>query len=401
MSDTDTLATQNTDTKEVQTPAKIGKVQRVDVAFPQDNPTNNNVEGKAGTDAGNNKDASEGANATLGANKGGVVDDKSTPPAPTFTNEQLKEYFKSVGIEFDSVDKLKEKLTPPAPEPTDEQKAEKAKAQEKRRLDLFINGGGTAEQYVAIKNIAEGELSKLSFDTTKTELLKAGFTDDEANKIIKDRYFQYDDADLTDDELEEEEEKREKAFKKRLKEYGANKLANRASHTKKQAETILQGLNEAIESEDLQAQNELSFSSNIDEQFKQLSRKDTYEIGEINGKPISPIESQVPESELATVHAMLKDPAQRQQFLYNEDGSLNTTNIVNVLAENVKLKAAMKTSYHEGATRTNAAWEKMFGTRTPQELGVGGNAQRPANGQEKQTPVKVGKVTRVTPTPQR
>lgn len=390
MPENQTTATESTQLQEPKI-AKIGKLQRVEIAIPKDNPTNNNT--TQNTDSKNN----EGANATSEANNGGAADDnktKATPPAPTeFTDEQLKEFFKSKGIDYDGIDNLKQKLTAPqtTTELTDEQKKAKALAREKRIIDRFTSDGRTIEEYMAIKGISQTDERKFAIDLAKENLKKEGFTQEEAEEFIKERYFQIDDA-----ELEQEDDETDKAFKKRTKEYFAKQLANLSSPIRTKAAGILADLNAAIEAEDLQAQNELTLSSNIDEQFKKIARKDTYEIGEINGKPITPIESEVPESELAAAWTVLKDPAKRQQFLYNQDGSPNITEIGKVLTENAKLKAAMKVSYHEGSTRTNAHWEKVFGARSPQELGVGGNTQKPT-GQKPGQPVSYGKVRKVEP----
>lgn len=362
-------------------PVKLGAVQRVEMAFPSDNQTQTNQ-------TLNN----EGANAINGASNGaeGVA-----APAPTVTDEQLKEYFKAQGIDYEGIEKLKEKLSTPVQtnvQETTEQLQAKELAKEKRMLDKFITGGGTAEQYVALKNLANGDLAELSKNTVKKELKDAGFNDTEIEGIIKERYYQY-----GEDDLEQFDEESDKDFAKRKKEYGDKILSNRSLPIKNQAAGILADIQSAIDSEDLQASNELSVSANIDEQFKTLSRKDTYEIGEINGKAIPPVESEVPETELAAVREMLLNPTSRKQFLHNQDGSLNITNITNVLVENAKLKSAIKTSYHEGSTRTNAHWEKVFPARNPQEIGIGGSQSRPNGQQNGAKPFSLGKVQRVTP----
>lgn len=379
-----------TQTQTAKQPVKLGAVERVTMTFPQEGQENNSNTVDNSSDQSANQ-SNEGANAIKDANEAAVVD--KTAAAPTFTDQQLKEYFKTQGIEYEGVDKLKDQLKPKdtALAPTEEQIKAKELAQEKRRLDKFISGGGTAEQYVALKSVAEAPIEELSKNTLKKELKDAKFSDAEIDAIIKERYYQID-----DEELEQLDDESDKAFKKRSKEYFANKLANRSLPIKNQAAGILAGIQEAINAEDLREQNELSISANIDEQFKVVNLKDTYEIGNINGKAIPPIESEVPEAEINAIHQMLRDPAQRQQLLFNQDGTSNITKIKDLLIENAKLKAAMKTSYHEGSTRTNAAWEKVFPARSAQELGVGGNQQRP-NGQNGSKIAGVGKVQRVQP----
>lgn len=378
--------------------ASIGKIQKVDLPIPQgQNPAINNpqVNSTTTTDNTNNSDENNGgATATSDANNGGAPSNGGTPPAPTELNEDtLKEFFKSKGIEYDGLEKLKEKLNyKPENLPTPEQITEAARAKEKRVVDRFITGGGTYEGYTALKSVAEADLAELSKNALKAELKTAGFDETEIDAIIKERYYQ-----ITEEELEQLDEETDKAFAKRKQQYGANKLANRSTYIKNQAAGILADLQKVIESEDLQAKNELSISSNIEEQFKKLSRKETYEIGEINKVKIPPVISEVPEPEFAEAFKKLTDPAKRKQFFENQDGSVNYTNIAELLAENAKLKAAVKVSYHEGSTRTNAHWEKTFGAKSPYELGVG--AINPINIQQngKKVPASVGKVQRVMP----
>lgn len=351
------------------TPAKVaaslGKVERLNVKMPDS--------ANAGEAApqNNNEQNNNGATATSNAKDGGAKE-KDAPPAPALTDAQLKEYFKTQGIDYEGVEKLKEKLNPKnTTEETPEQKAEYAKAREKKLVDLFVANGGTVEQYVGIKSLADSDASQLSLAALKKELKEAKFSETEVEAIIKERYYQMD-----DEEIESETKDETKDFKKRLKEYGTSKLANRSLHTKTQAQNVLKELEGEFEAEDLQRKHELTTSANIDEQFKSMSRKDTFEIGEIDKKPISPVESEVPESELAEIQSLLKDPAKRNKLLLNQDGSLNLTSIGNILAENKKLKAALKASYHEGSTRTNDYWQKLFPARTAHEIGIGGAPDR-------------------------
>lgn len=310
---------------------------------------------------------------------------------PSFTEDQKKEYFKSIGIDYEGDEQIKEKFTKQSQAPateTDEQKQEKAKLKDKRKLDLFISNGGTVEQFVAIKNFAEADLSQLSANTLKMELSDAGFDDAQIEEIIQERYYQTPDdvIDLLGDESQ-------KTLAKKKKELFTNKLTNRSAHIKSQAAAALSTLEQAIETEDLMKQREQETLSNIDEQFKKLPRKSTFEIGEINGIAISPIESEVPESEITEVRDMMKDPAKRNQFLYNQDGSVNITNITGVLAENKILKSALKVAYHEAGNRQVAIFEKTFPGRSAYEVGVGGS-KAAANNTGTKTPASFGKTTR-------
>jgi len=339
------------------------------------------------------KTNSEGANATPSANE--VVSEiKTETTAPdikdAITDEKVKEYFKSLGIDYESAEKLKEKLNHKPEDPiTEEQKAEIIKAKEKRLVDKFVSGGGTVEQYVAIKSVAEANVSELSLSNLKIELKTAGFTDEQATEIIKERYFQ-----IADEELEQFSDETDREYAKRKKEFGAKKLENHSLHTKKQAEQILADLNGVIDSEDLQKQAEADISSKIDEGFKSLPRKLTFEIGDINGKAIPPVEYEVSESDIAEVQSMLKDTSKRNKLLYNQDGSLNLTNLTNVYTRNKYLESAIKAAYHEGGSRQKAEIEKIFPSKTGYALGVGGSPSKPTG--EKPKVAGFGKTQKIS-----
>ena len=375
-----------------QTPqiAKVGKMQKVEMAFPQDNQAQNTQ-----TDGNIGNINNEGANANTDATNGAAAASANTAPAPTAlpTPEQLKEYFKTLNIEYDGDEKIKEKLTAPAQtttQETPEQIQAKELAKEKRRLDKFISGGGTAEQYVAIKGVAEVDANKFAIDTAKSDLMKSGLTQEEAETFLKEQYFQIDDA-----ELEQEEDETDKAFKKRTKEYFANQLANLSSPIRTKAAGILADLNAAIESEDLHAQKEVTLSAKIDEDFKALPRKLQIEIGKIGTTDVLPIDYDVSETDIAEVKAILKDPAQRQQLLYNQDGSLNIARISQALLKEKAFDSAGKVLFHSGMTKAIADFEKVFPARSAQEVGVGGSQQKP-NGQ-KGAPASFGKTERAKP----
>lgn len=395
-------AQQATDTTQNQEPkiASIGKIERVTMTFPQEGvTTNNDLQNQDNSQGDQNNDATtnnEGADATPQADNGGAVENKNatTPPAPTLpTPDQLKEYFKSLNIEYEGDDKIKEKLaaTQNQPQLTDEQVKAQEAAKEKRVLDKFISGGGTIDQFVALRQVAEADVKELSTNTLKKELKDAGFNDQEIDGIIKERYYQYGDEDL-----EQLEDETDKAFAKRKKEYGDKLLSNRSLPIKTQAANILKGIQDAINSEDLDAQNEEKISSKIEDDFKALPRKLKIEIGVIGKDTVPPVDYDVSEQDLAEVKAILKDPAQRQQLLLNPDGSWNITRITQALLKEKAFDSAAKISYLEAQTRNNAIWMEKFGARSPQEIGIGGIPKQ-NNGNQKNQPAGVGKVQRVQP----
>lgn len=294
---------------------------------------------------------------------------QTSPQAEELTEDQIKAFFEKKGIAYEGIDKLKEKIEYKPEVPlTDEQKAEQSKAKEKLLLDAFIKGGGTAEQYVGIKAIAEMDVAELSKNALKKELKEAGFNDEKIEEIIKNRYYQFD-----DEEIEQEEDESDKDFKKRSKEFFANKLANRSLHTKTQAQKILSDLNTALESENLLRQEEVATSAKIDDYFKSIPRKLSFEIGEIEGKALPPVEYDISDSDIAEVQSLLKDSDKRNNFLYNQDGSLNHTNIADVMLRNKYLESALKAAYHQGGSRQVEEFRKVFPAETAHQIGIGGS----------------------------
>jgi len=288
------------------------------------------------------------------------------------SEEQLAKFFEKKGMKYEGLDKLKEKINyEPSLEPTVEQKEAAIKAKEKRVIDKFIAGGGTVEEYVSIKSVADADEKQFSINMAKNDLIKEGYTQEEAESLLKESFHQIDDA-----EIEQYEDETDKAFKKRTKEFFAKQLVSLSAPIKAKAANILAELHSAIESEDLQAQNEISTSAKIDEDFKAMPRKLTIEIGEIGGKTVSPVDYDLSETDLAESKQLLKDAvAQRNNFLYNEDGSLNVTNLATVISKAKAFDSAAKVSFLDGMDRMTKEFRKTFPAGSAQELGVGGDNQ--------------------------
>ena len=310
------------------------------------------------------------------------------PETPEFkiTDDQITSYLKSKGIEVESLDAFIDKVNAPKELP-EEEKIKQAQAREKKILDIFIEGGGTVDQFVGIKAIAEADDRELSVNNLKAELKAANFTDEQIEDFIKDTFF-----DISDEELEQYEDETDREFLKRKKEFASKLLGGYSSNTKAKAQKVLADLNKAYDDEGLRQSEEVAISAKIDEDFKALPRKLTFEIGEVNGKPVSPVEYEVSESDIADVRNLLKNPAKRNNFLFTQDGNLNLENLTQVLVRNKYLESAVKAAYHEGGSRQTAHFEKIFPARSAHELGIGGNR---SNGIQKGKVVAAGKVQRV------
>jgi plasmid maintenance system killer protein len=309
---------------------------------------------------------------------------------PKVNDDQLKDLLKSKGIELDDkgIEGLLEKLKPaPAKtEPTAEEKADAEKVLEKRMLDKFISSGGTAENFVAFKQIAAADLTELSVSELKREMKADGFNDDEISEMVKERFYQVklDEYEKTIEQKNDEEtvdfEKRKAdllaKFEKKIT-YGAKRMASYGSSIQKQAVSALDILRDAIKNEDLEKQEEVKHSERVEDFFKKIPRKVTFELGDAgDGKKLAPIEYEVAETDIAEVMDVLKDREKRNNFLYNKDNSLNLDNLATVMLRNKYLESALKQSFSDGdkagANREVEKFEKIFPGRTAKEIGVGG-----------------------------
>lgn len=305
---------------------------------------------------------------------------------PELSDEQLKELLKGKGIELDDkgFEGLKEKLNPAAaaaaPEDVEAEKVKAEGAFEKRMLDFYIANGGTAEQFVAFKQVAATDLKALSESQIRSELKEANFTDEEITAVMVERYYQINPEELVRDEDKETEEeflKRKSQIEKKIA-FGSKKLETKGSYTKKQAEGALNTLREAVKLEDLQKEEESKHSKRVEEFFTKLPRKIKFELGKAgeNGPDLPPIEYEINDADIASVHDVLKDPVKRKQFLYNEDNSLNLDNVASVMLRNKYLESALKDAYLKGddlgSKREVEKFEKVFPGRTAKDIGVGG-----------------------------
>lgn len=302
---------------------------------------------------------------------------------PDLSDDQTNKLIsKALGIEnFDgNIDAIKEKLKPAAaaqsPEDIEKEKKANEAAFDKRMLDHFIANGGSAENFVALKQVAAADLKALSESEIRRELKDNGFSDDDITTVLKERYYQINPEELTQGENEtaDEFEKRKALTEKKIA-FGSKKLESKSSFIKKQAVDALGVLREAINFQDLQKAEEAKLSSKADELAKKLPRKLTFELGFLddkNTKKIDPIEYDVSENDIAEVVDTLKDPEKRNKFLFNEDNSLNLDNVGAVMLRNKYLESALKASYLEGGNRQVSEFEKIFPGRIAKDIGVGG-----------------------------
>jgi hypothetical protein len=322
---------------------------------------------------------------------------------PELNDEQLKELLKGRGIEFDNFDTLKEKLKAPAEvaaEPTAEEKQKAASDFEKRQLDLFISSGGKVEEFAAIKNVLAMDLKELSIQDIRKEAKDAGLTEEQTDAIIQERYYQ-----KNPDELEQGEDEEDNDFEARKKEYKAKhdyatkKIEKRGQNIKKNAESILKNLTTALQQSDLSKreieESEKAIASKTDDIFSKIPKKITFELGKgTDGADIAPVLYDVDDADIESVKSLLKDPTQRNNFLYTPEGELNVEAIAAMSVENANLKKALKVAYLEGGSRQVEAFRKVFPNHTAQSLGLNGNAQQNTATAGKGKPASFGKSQR-------
>lgn len=314
----------------------------------------------------------------------------------SISEEQRKAFLKEMfGDENFDVEAAKEKLKPAAPEPTEEEKKKAQSENEIRLLKLWVDNGGTPEQYNELKNIATGDKVELSKKKAIGELMAEGFSKEEAEAMMKQEFYQIelDNIEQNDDETDEEFESRKKALKKKV-DYGAKKLERYSSYEQKQAADILKGLSSAIESKDLEVKKEATISAKVDEMLSKLPRKQTIELGKHNDVEIAPVEHEVSEDSIKQVAAILKDPAKRNNYFKNQDGTLNLPLLTEVLLSHIERKDLAKNALLVGQTRMTNEFRKTFPATSAYELGVGG---APHKNTGKGTAVKTGEVRRVSP----
>lgn len=314
-------------------------------------------------------------------NSPAASDAQQTSPAeaqvPELTPEQKKAFLAKFNIDYDGNDDvLKEKFAKingdasTQTQETDEDKQKRESAFEKRMLDLYVENGGTAEDFVALKQIAAVDLKELSVSEIRREMKENNFSDAEIELILKERYYQ-----LEDDDIEQYEDESDKDFLKRKKEYGAKKLASRSKYLQDDAVSRLAQLRDAVTAKDTLVKAEKDFSSKVDEHFSALPKKMTFQLGESNDEQIDPIVFEVSEADISEVAETLKNPDRRQQFFFNDDNSLNLKNVGDVILKNIVLAKAIKKAYLEGSTREVAKLRNVF-PDNPAALGVGGGARQ-------------------------
>lgn len=313
--------------------------------------------------------AQQQANADTGVQ---AQNNQQSVDTPSTLEDQMKGWFEKQGIQWTGLDDIKSKLakTKDADQPplTDEQKQAAERDRENRRLQIYLKGGGTIEQYAAIKSVASQDLKELSRQETLRELKAAGFDDNEADLILKERYYL-----LSQEDIDSISDEKEKEIAKKKAAYFSEKFGKKAAHLQGDAKKILQGLEDALKSEEALKQREKETSSKVEDYLSKVERKLTLQLGKIDEREESPIEYSLSDSEIEAVTETLKDPEKRNKFLYTDDGALNIPAISEVLIKATAFNNLAKAALMEGRTREVAEVRKVFPYSSPHAVGVGGS----------------------------
>lgn len=395
--DTEAVATQSTQQDAPEIKGHFGKATRVPVNF--DKTAMNDVFGeelKPIVEAPANEPVVEKDTATPKPESKSVTETsatstkektqkqtESTDKSPSLSDDDIRNYFKEKGIEYDGVDSLRKKLKP-TEESLEQERREKSEFEQKM-VDAFVNGGGTVEQYVALKKLAEQPLPELSSELIKKELLEAGVNEDVLSDILSEQFFQ-----VTDEQLEDMDEEG-KAAAIKLREYGKKKLENYGSHIQNQSKKILEDLKKHINSVAEAGRSEAQLLSTIDDTFANMPKQLSVELGEINGETVPPLNYEISESDIQDVKSQLSDINQRQKLLYNEDGGLNIAFISQLLLEHKMRDSLVKTALLEGGTRQVNILEKRLPYTSPYDVGLSSpriqNNQKGSFGKARKAPM--------------
>lgn len=287
--------------------------------------------------------------------------DKTKPAdAKSVTQEDVIEYLKGQNIPVENFDKLKEKLTSePAKAKTPEEIKAEELALEQKMIALHLKNGGTVEQYTQFKNISTADPKVLGVTKIQEELIKDGFSKEQADTIVKRMHLQYSEEDIAEMKPEEVELLKKEAA------YGLKKQENRGKVIQNMAKVYLDNLKKQVEDQDAELSKVGQHSSKVEDAIKKVLRKQQIQLGEYDGQPLDPVDVEISDEILSQVKAILNDPAELEKKLYNADGTFNLEFLVNHLVSSFSREMAVKHGLLAGQTRQVDFFKKKFGETIP------------------------------------
>src|SRR5690606_30037889 len=177
------------------------------------------------------------------------------------------------------------------PKPSKEEADAVERQKEVERIKLFVDGGGSVEEYNALREAASSKLSDLSLKIEKETLLNNGFSESEVESILSDEYFMsdLDDAYFEDNGYTNEE----KEFFLKKQKYFRTKLGKSAEYIQKMAKEELDRLDQERNRINAEKVQQDKYLSKVDSYLNSFPRVKKLEIGKVNDKDVEPIDYQV------------------------------------------------------------------------------------------------------------
>lgn len=281
------------------------------------------------------------------------------PAKPKLTDEEyLADYNERFGTGFKSLEELK----PKAAEPTDEEKQKKLSIREKQLLDLHIEKGGTAKDFVKQQGIANADTKGLSYAKTISEYMGMGLTEEEAKQEVKSRYYQ-----LTDEEIEEIEDDTEKEQAKKKRDLFGTRLGARATTDQENSKRYLQQLEQELDEKQSDLDADFKLEAEAEGLQKTFERKMVVGLGDFRGLNTHPVEHIISEADLAEVISVVKNKESREAIFLREDGTDNIPRLTQLLMIEKNYQKIVAKAAAEAANREVEAFEKMA-TKNPKDL---------------------------------
>lgn len=313
---------------------------------------------------------------------------------PVVDEAAMKEYFKANNIEWDGdIEGLKNKLKPAAQAPTPEEIEQQKAAHDKRLADLFVQKGGTIDNFVALKQLMAADPTEMSKTVLHKQLMDEGLDEEGAIAVSKQMYLEHDLDNLEQGatELDTDFAARKEKLQKRISS-GAKVLANLGLPIIQNAKKTYEGLENELKQIDADEKDEVELSSKIDAHFKTLPREFSVNIGKINDKDVAPIPVKITDEDIAAVSEVLKDKKKWEALVYDDKGQFNFAKVAEILLRNKALETAAGSAYVAGQTKQVEEFGKVFPARSAHAVAPG---KTPNSASNTKTVAKAGSVERV------
>lgn len=328
--------------------------------------------GEGGEGGSGNGNGSEGGN----GNGGNGNQNTNTGNPGQVDEAAVKAYLAQQGISFETIDELKSKLSPGntqgngnsggSNDLTEEQKKAAAEARERAMIDEHLSLKGTVEQYTLFKEVIAADKQQLGLQREIKDLTDLGFSQEDAIKLAKQRYFQ-----LTDEEIAAIENEDEKKVATKQREAGASKLQRKGSYIQNNATQYFEQLSKNIEGRETERKLMEQHTSKVEDAISKFVRKEQLKLGKIDDQDVDPIDDfEFSDTALASAKEVLVDQKKFEEQLFTKDGEVNLEFILPHLVRSFSMTEAVKKSYLTGVDRQVKFFRSKFGDTIPP---LGGN----------------------------